>query len=129
MPYYLKDDDILEVFSRCGPVLKVHVGVDSRTGYGRGYAFVSYYSTRDAKRAYKYFKGRPLDGRELRVDWDIGIPGTRRGRIMKADNTGAREQEMGLPQEQTPALPKKPPKSSRSSGSSGSSSQSSRSDD
>lgn len=73
VPFYLTEKDLIKTFSCCGPVYKVHVGYDSKTGRGKGYAFVSYYNISDAKRAYRHFKGLPLDGRELRVDWDMGI--------------------------------------------------------
>lgn len=112
---------------------KVHVGIDTKTGRGKGFAFISYFTTQDAKRAYKYFKGRPLDGRELRVDWDIGVRLKRSGYGMEAEKPGAEEQQMEAPKEgQGCVLSQKPSATSRSSNSSESSrssSQSSRSDD
>jgi RNA recognition motif-containing protein len=44
-----------------------------RTGKSRGYAFVEFDTRHDAENAYDYFQGYMLDGRRLRLDWDIGI--------------------------------------------------------
>eukprot|EP01092_Planopodium_desertum_P016250 TRINITY_DN8_c0_g1_i1.p1 TRINITY_DN8_c0_g1~~TRINITY_DN8_c0_g1_i1.p1 ORF type:complete len:132 (-),score=4.11 TRINITY_DN8_c0_g1_i1:3-398(-) len=58
---------------RCGPVVNIVVGINKRTGESKGYAFVEFTERKDAEEAYNKYKGYLLEGRPLRVDWDIGM--------------------------------------------------------
>jgi len=51
----------------------VVVGINKRTGQSKGYAFVEYEDRRDAEEAFQRFQGFTLEGRKLRLDWDVGI--------------------------------------------------------
>lgn len=49
--------DLYELFNKVGPVLSARIGVDSRTGRGKGYGFVSYNSAETAKVAIRRLNG------------------------------------------------------------------------
>jgi len=68
-----RDRDVAEVFERCGPIRNVTVGVNKRTGQSKGYAFVEFEDRRDAEDAFERFDGYVIEGRRLRLDWDIGL--------------------------------------------------------
>jgi len=68
---------------RYGKVKNVTIGINRRTGRSRGYAFVEFDTRRDAEDAYDHFQGYILDGRRLRLDWDIGIDRKRQIRYQR----------------------------------------------
>jgi len=72
VPYHLRKEDILDIFGKSGPIKNVTMGIHPRTGESRGYAFVEYDRRVDAEDAMSRWKGQDLDGRRLRMDWDIG---------------------------------------------------------
>jgi len=73
LPYHFRERDVAEYFDRCGRIRNVTVGINRRTGHSGGYAFVEYEDRHDAEDAYDRFHGYNLEGRRLRLDWDIGI--------------------------------------------------------
>ncbi|ETW27440.1 hypothetical protein PFFCH_05212 [Plasmodium falciparum FCH/4] len=46
-----RDDYIKEVFERFGQIKNLHLNIDRRTGFLKGYAFLEYENFVDAKRA------------------------------------------------------------------------------
>lgn len=62
-----------DLFSKCGRVNNVTIGVNKKTGQSLGYAFVEFAERRDAEDAFDRFYRYCLDGRYLRIDWDIGL--------------------------------------------------------
>jgi len=73
LPYTFRDKDVAEYFERCGRVKSVVVGVNRRTGQSKGYAFVEFEDRRDAEDAFERYQGYTLEGRRLRLDWDVGL--------------------------------------------------------
>jgi len=73
LPYHYRERDVAEYFERCGRLRLVTVGYNKRTGQSKGHAFVEYEDRRDAEDAFERFQGYSLEGRRLRIDWDIGI--------------------------------------------------------
>ncbi|KAL6064715.1 RNP-1 like protein RNA-binding protein [Balamuthia mandrillaris] len=73
LPYHMRERDLGREFERCGPIRQVTVGYNKRTGQSKGYAFVEYEHRRDAEDAYERYNGYNLDGRRLRIDWDVGL--------------------------------------------------------
>jgi len=73
LPYHFRERDVAEYFERCGRVAHITVGINKRTGQSKGYAFVEYEDRRDAEDAYERFNGYSLEGRRLRLDWDVGL--------------------------------------------------------
>ncbi|CAO1619042.1 unnamed protein product [Sympodiomycopsis kandeliae] len=65
------DDDLRELFSRFGRVVRVYVGRDRETGICKGYAFVSFESREDADRARQRIDGKGYDNLILSVGWSV----------------------------------------------------------
>jgi len=47
--------------------------LNRESGQSKGYAFVTFNDRRDAEDGFKKFQGYTLEGRRLRLDWDIGL--------------------------------------------------------
>jgi len=62
------EDSLAEAFSKYGNIAKVDVIRDQETGRSRGFGFVKFDSTDDAKDALEAMNGKSLDGRTIRVD-------------------------------------------------------------
>jgi RNA recognition motif-containing protein len=59
--------------SKVGRVKSVTVGITRRTGQSKGYGFVEFESRQDAEVAFEKYQGLDIEGRRLRIDWDLGI--------------------------------------------------------
>ncbi|CAO1622417.1 unnamed protein product [Jaminaea pallidilutea] len=65
------DEDLRQLFSRFGRVIRVYVGRDRETGVCKGYAFVSFESREDADRARQRVDGKGYDNLILSVTWSV----------------------------------------------------------
>lgn len=68
----LRDDiflDISDAFSEFGQVKNIHVNLDRRTGFCKGYALVEYKSKSQAQDAINALHGTELLGKTVHVDW------------------------------------------------------------
>jgi len=72
LSYNIREAELREYMEQCGPVKTVSVGT-SHTGQSKGYGFVEFEERRDAEEAILKYDGLDIDGRKLRLDWDIGI--------------------------------------------------------
>lgn len=68
---YTKESDILDVFSRYGPIDDVQVVYDAQSGRSRGFAFVYFQNVADAAEAKERCNGIDIDGRKIRVDFSL----------------------------------------------------------
>ncbi|XP_061397008.1 nuclear cap-binding protein subunit 2 [Musca vetustissima] len=81
MSFYTTEEQIHELFSRCGEVRRIIMGLDKYKKTPCGFCFVEYYTRADAETAMRYVNGTRLDDRLIRVDWDAGfIEGRQYGR-------------------------------------------------
>uniref|UniRef100_A0A131XFD8 Nuclear cap-binding protein subunit 2 n=1 Tax=Hyalomma excavatum TaxID=257692 RepID=A0A131XFD8_9ACAR len=81
MSFYTTEEQIYELFSKCGDVKKVIMGLDRFHKTPCGFCFVEYYTRADAENAMRYVNGTKLDDRIIRTDWDAGfIEGRQFGR-------------------------------------------------
>lgn len=68
---YTKESDILDVFSRYGPIDDVQIVFDAQSGRSRGFAFVYFQNVADAAEAKERCNGIDIDGRKIRVDFSL----------------------------------------------------------
>ncbi|KAL9873324.1 nuclear cap-binding protein subunit 2 isoform X3 [Glossina fuscipes] len=81
LSFYTTEEQIHELFSRCGEVRRIVMGLDKYKKTPCGFCFVEYYTRPEAENAMRYVNGTRLDDRLIRVDWDAGfIEGRQYGR-------------------------------------------------
>ncbi|XP_059628085.1 uncharacterized protein LOC132270895 [Cornus florida] len=64
-----REPDLLELFRTFGPVSRVYVSIDQKTGVSRGFGFVNFVNKEDAERAINKLNGYGYDSLILRVEW------------------------------------------------------------
>merc|ERR1712066_577762 len=76
-----QEDDVFEAFAEYGDIKNLHLNLDRRTGFVKGYAFIEYESKREAEAATKGLDGQVLLDQRLKVSWAFTKPsGDRRKR-------------------------------------------------
>ena len=81
MSYYTTEEQIYELFGKCGEVKRVVMGLDKFKRTPCGFCFVEYYSKEDAESGIRFINGTRLDDRIIRTDWDAGfVEGRQYGR-------------------------------------------------
>jgi len=81
MSFYTTEEQLYELFGKCGEVKKIIMGLDKFKRTPCGFCFVEFYLREDAEEAMKYINGTRLDDRIIRTDWDAGfIEGRQYGR-------------------------------------------------
>ncbi|KAI8141319.1 hypothetical protein BJV82DRAFT_620111 [Fennellomyces sp. T-0311] len=73
LPYSFREWDVASMFERYGRLVKVTVPIDAVTSKNKGFSFVEFEDRRDAEDAYDKFHGFSVEGRRLKLDWDIGL--------------------------------------------------------
>ncbi|CAG8650137.1 17416_t:CDS:2 [Acaulospora morrowiae] len=73
LPYSFREQDVADMFERYGRLRKVTVQIDHHTGRNKGFAFVEFEDRRDAEDAFDKYNGTNVEGRRLKLDWDIGL--------------------------------------------------------
>ncbi|CAE1177586.1 NCBP2 [Acanthosepion pharaonis] len=85
LSFYTTEEQIHELFTRCGDIKRIVMGLDKNTKTPCGFCFVEYYERDDAENAMRYINGTRLDDRIIRTDWDVGF---REGRQYGRGKTG-----------------------------------------
>ncbi|CAG8521525.1 15025_t:CDS:10, partial [Cetraspora pellucida] len=101
LPYAFREQDVADMFERYGRLRKVTVQLDHYTGRNKGidwkcywmfsFAFVEFEDRRDAEDAFDKYNGTNVEGRRLKLDWDIGLSkkdAHRRDKYAVMDNYG-----------------------------------------
>ena len=73
LSFYTTEEQIYELFSKCGEVKRIIMGLNKRTLTPCGFCFVEYYARSDAEDCVKWVNGCRLDDRVIRTDWDAGF--------------------------------------------------------
>lgn len=66
---YTTESELYDVFTKFGPLKKATVVIDAKTGRSRGFGFVYFDSTEDAKVAHAQANGIEIGDRRIRVDY------------------------------------------------------------
>mmetsp|Transcript_46 Transcript_46/g.130 ORF Transcript_46/g.130 Transcript_46/m.130 type:complete len:238 (+) Transcript_46:237-950(+) len=69
-----QEEDILDAFSEFGQVKNIHVNLDRRTGFVKGYALIEFEEFKEAEQAIKSINGEELLGQSVGVDWAFVKP-------------------------------------------------------
>ncbi|CAJ0757338.1 16546_t:CDS:2, partial [Entrophospora sp. SA101] len=94
IPYTFHENDVADMFERYGRLRKVTVQIDNYTGRNKGFAFVEFEDRKDAEDAYDKYYGSNIEGRRLKLDWDIGLSRKDQHRKEKTDDRGTSPPEV-----------------------------------
>eukprot|EP00771_Trimastix_marina_P001876 gnl/Trimastix_PCT/2983.p1 GENE.gnl/Trimastix_PCT/2983~~gnl/Trimastix_PCT/2983.p1 ORF type:complete len:202 (+),score=22.11 gnl/Trimastix_PCT/2983:61-606(+) len=73
LSFYTTEEQIYSLFSMCGEVKRIVMGLDRFKKTPCGFCFVEYYNRKDAEDCIRYINGTRLDDRPIRVDIDYGF--------------------------------------------------------
>ncbi|RMZ75801.1 hypothetical protein DV738_g5296, partial [Chaetothyriales sp. CBS 135597] len=73
LSFYTTEEQIHELFSKCGDIKRLVMGLDRFQKTPCGFCFVEYYTHQDALDCMKYIGGTKLDERVIRTDLDPGF--------------------------------------------------------
>ena len=81
LSFFTTEEQIYDLFSRCGDLKRVIMGLDKFKKTPCGFCFVEYHEREDSVHAMQWINGTRLDNRIIRCDWDAGfIEGRQFGR-------------------------------------------------
>ncbi len=64
-----QEDVIIDKFSEYGQVMNIHLNLDRRTGFVKGYCLVEYSKFEEARAAVSELNGKSLYDQEIKVDF------------------------------------------------------------
>ncbi|XP_076108370.1 uncharacterized protein LOC143076467 [Mytilus galloprovincialis] len=69
LDFEVETEHLQEMFGKYGPIERVHIVRDKKTGKSRGYAFVEYKTQEDAVKAKEHLHGGHVEGKEITVEF------------------------------------------------------------
>lgn len=88
------EGQVRQIFTKFGPIDKLQLVYDTKTGRSRGFCFVYYQNTEDAKAAKDQCTGMEIDRQRIRVDFSLTArphsptPGCYMGRSTRRSDDG-----------------------------------------
>jgi nuclear cap-binding protein subunit 2 len=73
LSFFTSEEQIFSLFSKCGPIKRVIMGLDRNKKTPCGFAFIEYYERESALKSKSFLDGMKLDERFIRVDLDAGF--------------------------------------------------------
>ena len=73
LSFYTTETQIFELFSKCGLIRRIIMGLNKYSSTPCGFCFVEFEKREDANIAILTLNHTILDNRLIRVDWDIGF--------------------------------------------------------
>ena len=90
LSFYTNEEQLYALFSLCGDVQRVIMGLDRALKRPCGFCFVEFSSHAEAALAVTCLSGTLVDGRTVRVDWD---PGFKEGRQFGRGRNGMQKRD------------------------------------
>jgi RNA-binding protein 8A len=75
-----QEEDVHDAFAEYGDVKSIHLNLDRRTGFVKGYALVEFSSKQEAEAAIAEMDGKELLTQTVHVDWAFSAGPLRRPR-------------------------------------------------
>ncbi|GFE52844.1 RNA recognition motif domain containing protein [Babesia ovis] len=64
-----QEEDLRDAFEGFGQITNIHVNMDRRSGYAKGYAFIEFTEEDEARNAVERMNGQQLLGQDIAVTW------------------------------------------------------------
>ncbi|TDH66229.1 uncharacterized protein CCR75_005866 [Bremia lactucae] len=74
-----QEEDVMDVFGEDSQVKDLHLNLDRRSGFVKGYALVEFEHFEDAKAAMERMDGEKILGQTIHVDWAFRMEAEKRG--------------------------------------------------
>lgn len=71
LPYDFKEDDVGDRFRRFGEIKAIRLAYNWQTKQSKGFAYITFETHDSAKQALLKMNGKELQGRQVRVDFDV----------------------------------------------------------